>query len=68
VSGRKQSLSIFSYPADRGTFVAYFLGAVVPLVVLGIMADRFVLAPMGAAPDTRYPVALGAGALVGLLL
>jgi hypothetical protein len=39
-------LSTFSHAADRGTAVAYFLGAVVPLVALGIVTERYVLAPI----------------------
>ena len=64
----KHSLSVFAYPAERGTFVAYFLGAVVPLVVLGVVAERFVLAPIGASTDTWYAVAFGAQGIVGLLV
>lgn len=40
-------MSLFSHPVDRGSFVAYFLGAVVPLVALGVVMDRFVLVPKG---------------------
>ena len=35
--------SIFSQKLDRVAFIAYFLGAVVPLVALGVVVDRFVL-------------------------
>ncbi|MAG33741.1 MAG: hypothetical protein CL908_22915 [Deltaproteobacteria bacterium] len=41
----RSSLSLFSHPPDRGTNVAYFLGAIVPLVVLGIVIERHVLGP-----------------------
>ena len=34
--------SIFSQKLDRVAFIAYFLGAVVPLVALGVVVDRFV--------------------------
>jgi putative nucleotidyltransferase with HDIG domain len=37
------SASIFSQKLDRVAFTAYFLGAIVPLVALGIVIDRFVL-------------------------
>jgi diguanylate cyclase (GGDEF)-like protein len=48
-------LSIFSHTADRGTAVAYLLGAVVPLVCLGIVLERYVLTPLMAPPD-RFSV------------
>ena len=41
----RNTLSLFGHTADRGTNVAYFLGAVVPLFVLGIVIERYVLAP-----------------------
>jgi len=44
-------LSIFSHTADRGTAVAYLLGAVVPLVCLGIVLERYVLTPLMAPAD-----------------
>ena len=44
-------LSVFSHTADRGTAVAYLLGAVVPLVCLGIVLERYVLTPLMAPPD-----------------
>lgn len=35
--------SIFSQKLDRVAFTAYFLGAIVPLIALGVVVDRFVL-------------------------
>jgi HD-GYP domain-containing protein (c-di-GMP phosphodiesterase class II) len=35
--------SIFSQKLDRSAFTAYFLGAVVPLVALAVVVERFVL-------------------------
>jgi HD-GYP domain-containing protein (c-di-GMP phosphodiesterase class II) len=35
--------SIFSHKLDRAAFTAYFLGAVVPLVALVVVVERFVL-------------------------
>jgi hypothetical protein len=35
--------SIFSQKLDRTAFTAYFLGAIVPLIALGVVVDRFVL-------------------------
>jgi diguanylate cyclase (GGDEF)-like protein len=48
---RRSSLSLFSHTAERGTYVAYFLGAIVPLFVLGIVIERFVLAPFHPGKD-----------------
>jgi putative nucleotidyltransferase with HDIG domain len=42
-SGPGQSTSIFSQKLDRIVFTSYFLGAVVPLVALAVVVDRFVL-------------------------
>ena len=51
----EHSLSIFSHSADRGAALAYFLGAVVPLVFLGIVLERYVLTPLMPLPD-RFSV------------
>jgi len=40
---KKNLVSIFSQKLDRVAFTAYFLGAVVPLVALGIVIEKFVL-------------------------
>lgn len=42
---RWHPLSIFDRPAERGTELAYLLGAVVPLVALGVAIERYALAP-----------------------
>jgi len=39
--------SIFSHKLDRAAFTAYFLGAVVPLVALVVVVDRFVMPALG---------------------
>ncbi|RIK99957.1 MAG: hypothetical protein DCC71_19645, partial [Proteobacteria bacterium] len=39
----RQQLSIFAQSLDRAAFVAYFLGAVVPLLALGWIVDERVL-------------------------
>jgi diguanylate cyclase (GGDEF)-like protein len=52
-------LSTFSHAADRGAAVAYFLGAVVPLVVLGIVTERYVLAPIAEPIDAFWVVGSG---------
>jgi putative nucleotidyltransferase with HDIG domain len=43
MSASPPSGSIFSQKLDRVSFIAYFLGAVVPLAALGFVVDRFVL-------------------------
>ena len=59
----KWKISIFPRQLDRGSFVAYFLGGVVPLTVLGAVVDRYVLPP-SASPVHGY-FAVGLLALVG---
>jgi diguanylate cyclase (GGDEF)-like protein len=59
----KWKISIFPQQLDRGSFVAYFLGAVVPLTVLGAVVDRYALAP--AASSEHGLVAVELVALVG---
>lgn len=63
---RRNSLSLFAHPADRGTNVAYFLGAVVPLFVLGIVIERYVLAPF--QPGSEQVLSLGRHATLGLFI
>jgi len=62
----KNPLSIFAHDADRGANVAYFLGAVVPLVALGVVIERYVLAP--SQPADEYALGLGQPAVLGLFL
>ena len=38
---RKNRFSLFSQPLDRSAFVAYFLGAVVPLAALGFVTQKY---------------------------
>ena len=38
--------SIFSHRQDRGTFISYLLGGIVPLIALGIVVERYVLSPI----------------------
>jgi diguanylate cyclase (GGDEF)-like protein len=61
----KPSLSLFAHSADRGTYIAYFLGAIVPLVVLGVVIERFVLAPIGAREGSALIVG-GSDQMLGL--
>jgi hypothetical protein len=41
-----QKGSLFSQKIDRVAFITYFLGAVVPLVALGAVAEHYVLPNM----------------------
>jgi len=43
MAGRPSRRSIFSQNLDHVAFFAYLLGAVVPLIALGVVVDRFVL-------------------------
>jgi hypothetical protein len=52
--------SIFSQRLDRTTFTAYFLGAVVPLLALGFVVERYVIPTL-----TEKGQVLGMIALVG---
>jgi diguanylate cyclase (GGDEF)-like protein len=52
MDGNKNRFSVFSHSPDRGTFVAYFLGGVVPLMALGVVVERYVLSPI--ATTERY--------------
>jgi len=63
----RQGLSVFDYPHDRGAYVAYFLGAVVPLLVLGVVVERLVLAPIGISLDGWRASELGERGFVGLV-
>jgi HD-GYP domain-containing protein (c-di-GMP phosphodiesterase class II) len=53
-------LSIFSQSLDRAAFLAYLLGAIVPLLALGYVAQRYVL------PEIDDERAMGG--LIGLIL
>ena len=57
--------SLFSQKLDRVAFVAYFLGAIVPLVALAWVAQRFALpvVPEGAAQVGFVGLRLSIGAL-----
>jgi HD-GYP domain-containing protein (c-di-GMP phosphodiesterase class II) len=55
----EHSRSIFSQGIDRAAFVAYFLGAVVPLLALATIVQRYVLPTL---PDTR-----GTAGMIGLV-
>jgi len=43
MSDSKPSNSIFSQKLDRAAFTAYFLGAIVPLIALAFVVERYVL-------------------------
>jgi len=50
--------SIFSQRLDRTTFTAYFLGAVVPLLALGFVVDRYVIPTISSKGQILGMVAL----------
>ncbi len=60
-------LSLFSYTAERGTSVAYFLGAVVPLVALAIGVERYGPPTRGVPADPYSVNALTLIASIALL-
>jgi diguanylate cyclase (GGDEF)-like protein len=57
--------SIFSHRQDRGTFISYLLGGIVPLVALGIVVERYVLSPI-VGPGDGYTEALGDRGILAL--
>jgi putative nucleotidyltransferase with HDIG domain len=60
------SRSIFSQRLDRAVFVTYFLGAIVPLLALGFVVQRYVLPGMNDMPRasaTMIGVIFGVGML-----
>ncbi|UCE86697.1 MAG: EAL domain-containing protein [Deltaproteobacteria bacterium] len=59
----RHRISIFSQKLDRAAFVVYFLGGVVPLVALGVVVDRYALAPF--APERN---AYSSAALIGVMV
>ncbi len=63
---RWHPLSIFAHPAERGTDLAYLLGAVVPLVALGVAIERYALAPY--LPGGEQAFSLGRVGTLALLL
>ena len=54
----KWKISLFPHTLDRGAFVAYFLGGVVPLAVLGVVVDRYALSPAAVPADGALAVQL----------
>jgi hypothetical protein len=65
MKGVRSKYSIFFHSPDRGTFVSYFLGAVVPLMALGIVAERYLIFPM-VGPIDSYAETLGDGGILAL--
>jgi diguanylate cyclase (GGDEF)-like protein len=60
-------LSLFAYPPRRAAFVAYFLGAVVPLVVLGVVVERHLLTRINN-PAGDLHLLLGVAGTLGAFL
>ncbi len=58
--------SMFSQTLDQAVFVAYFLGAVVPLLALAAVVQRYALPALGSDSYALW-AAIG-GTLVGCLL
>jgi diguanylate cyclase (GGDEF)-like protein len=50
----KWKTPLFPHALDRGAFVAYFLGSVVPLSVLGVMVDRYGRSTTGAPAEFDF--------------
>jgi putative nucleotidyltransferase with HDIG domain len=65
VPRRPHRLSLFSQPLDRAAFVAYFLGAVVPLAALAWVVQHFVK-PSFERPEAHW-ILLGGLSSIGLL-
>ena len=61
----KWKIGIFPHTLDQGVFVAYFLGSVVPLAVLGVVVNRRALSPVDMPADEFFSV--GLIALVGAI-
>ena len=55
--------SLFSQKLDRSVFATYFLGAVVPLVALALVAREYVLPSLA---DEEYGTAAVVGGIVGV--
>ncbi len=65
MSRKPHPLSLFAQPLDRAAFVAYFLGAVVPLAALAWVVQRWVQ-PVLDTSETRW-IVLVALVSIGLL-
>ena len=50
--------SLFSEKLDRATFSAYFLGAVVPLIALAVVVERFALPTLADRNESLALIAL----------
>jgi len=67
VARRPHRFSLFAQPLDRAAFVAYFLGAVVPLAALAWVVQRFVR-PTLSGDDTLLWMLAGLAAIGALSL
>ncbi|MBW2274303.1 MAG: EAL domain-containing protein [Deltaproteobacteria bacterium] len=47
-----------SLKLDRGSFLAYFMGGIVPLIALGAVADRYALSPFAEAAKDDFAIGL----------
>jgi hypothetical protein len=66
MSGSAGLQSIFSQKLDRALFATYFLGAIVPLLALGYLADRFALPAVDGDPLATWLI-LGTGVGISIL-
>jgi diguanylate cyclase (GGDEF)-like protein len=64
MKGLRSAYSIFFHPQDRGVFVSYFLGAVVPLIALGFVVEQNMLSPIAPPIDRDLATLRDAGILV----
>lgn len=55
-SSSSRRFSLFSQPLDRAAFIAYFLGAVLPLIFLAYLAQRFVIPAVPGARALYVPL------------
>ena len=56
MGGTRDQLRTFSRALGPGAFVAYFLGAVVPLVALGFVTDRYIPDPFAPPASGSSPI------------
>ncbi|MBW1885059.1 MAG: hypothetical protein JRJ58_16115, partial [Deltaproteobacteria bacterium] len=62
---KANSRSIFSQKLDRAIFVTYFLGAIVPLVLLGAAVQSYVLPAL--QDDSRMTMSM-VGGMIGVAM
>jgi hypothetical protein len=53
----RKTASLLAQKIDRVAFTTYFLGAVAPLVALGVVVDRYALPTLSASRDAPNALA-----------